>query len=143
MPSVLYDKFLADANGWLNPEFKTRIPLRAIVHVTGGGIKSKFAEDILFPRGLSAELDNLWVPPEIMKQCAKWREMKSAECYEVWNGGQGMLLVVDETDVESMINLARDHGIQAMVSGRITKETKPTVSIRSRFDGSLMEYSAG
>jgi len=93
--AVLYDRFLAAANGWFAKDFEPLIPMYLIVHLTGGAIKSKFAEDILFPRGLSAYLDNLWERREIMRQCAEWRGMSDEECYETWNGGQGALVVID------------------------------------------------
>jgi phosphoribosylformylglycinamidine cyclo-ligase len=99
IPAVLYDQFLATANGWYAEDFQPIIPMNLIVHITGGGIISKFAEDILFPRGLSANLYNLWEPPEIMKKCAVWRGMDDRECYKVWNGGQGVLVVIEEKDV--------------------------------------------
>ncbi len=141
-PSILYDRFLTELNGWYSSDFNPQVRAHAIIHVTGGGIKSKFGEDILFPRGLSAELDNLWEPPQIMQDCAFWRKMSSVECYEVWNGGQGMLLVVDEADVQTVISLARTHNIEAQECGRITREAAPVVRIRSRFDGKEIVYSA-
>ena len=73
VPAVLYDRFLATANGWFSPRFKPLIPMYLVVHLTGGAIKSNFAEDILFPRGLSAHLDNLWDPPVIMQNAAMAR----------------------------------------------------------------------
>lgn len=144
MPAVLYDNFLATINGWYAEDFRPIVPAYLIVHVTGGAIKSKLAEDILFPRGLSANLDNLWEPVDIMKQCAQWRGMSDEECYEVWNGGQGVLVVIDGGDnhVEKFIELANTHGIEARLAGRITKETSPVVTIESKFNGKLIRFSA-
>ena len=81
--------------------------VHAIIHLSGGAIKEKFAKDILFPKGLSARLDNLWEPPKIMRQCALWRNLSDEEFYETWNGGQGMLIVVDEKDVSFCLKRAR------------------------------------
>lgn len=140
-PSILYDKFLAFINGWLNPNFRKDFQIHSIVHVTGGGIKSKFAEDILFPRGLSADLTDLWDPPEIMRQCAEWRGMSEAECYEAWNGGQGMLIVVDEADVKPIIDIAgRVYGIEAKECGQITQWQHTAVALKSRFGGEMLAY---
>jgi phosphoribosylaminoimidazole (AIR) synthetase len=141
-PAVLYDDFLTTMNGWYMKDFKPIVPMYLIVHVTGGAIKSKFAEDILFPRGLSAHLDNLWEPADIMRQCAKWRGMSDEECYEVWNGGQGALVVIEEKDIVNFLGQAKRYGIEARVAGRITKEASPSVTIDSKFSGDTIRFAA-
>jgi phosphoribosylaminoimidazole (AIR) synthetase len=141
-PAVLYDKFLATANGWFAKDFKPLIPMYLIVHLTGGAIRSKFAEDILFPRGLSANLDGLWNPPEIMRQCAKWRGMSDEECYETWHGGQGALVVIEADYEQRFINLAGNFGIETCRAGKITKEASPVVTIESKFTGKTIPFRA-
>ncbi len=130
-PSVLYDVFLNTIHGWFAADFKPEITMHAIVHLSGGSLKEKLAKDILFPRGLSAELNDLWEPPEIMRQCAEWRNISDEEFYEAWNGGQGMLVIIDEKDAYNFIKRAEDFGIKAKVAGKIIKESKPQVSIKS------------
>lgn len=142
VPAVLYDNFLATLNGWYSEDFRPLVPAYLISHLTGGGIKSKFAEDILFPRGLSAHLDNLWEPPEIMKQCAEWRGMTDRECYEVFNGGQGVLVVIESGDERRFVELAMDFGIEAKNAGIITKKPSPAVTIESKFNGDIVKFSA-
>jgi len=141
-PAVLYDSFLERANGWRSPDFLPEIPMYLIVHVTGGAIKSKFAEDILFPRGLSAELDNLWDLPPIMRKCAEWRGLSDRELYEIWNGGQGALVVIEEKDAEAFISLGRTFGIDVKKCGRITREKKPQVIIHSMLNGEKIPFVA-
>ncbi|MCX6718670.1 MAG: hypothetical protein NTY81_03685 [Candidatus Staskawiczbacteria bacterium] len=140
--AVLYDRFMATANGWFAKDFAPLIPMYLIVHLTGGAFKSKLAEDILFPRGLSAYLDNLWEPPEIMRQCAEWRNMDDEECYETWNGGQGALVIINATDEKRFGELAASFGIEAKNAGRITKEAKPNVVIESKFTGKTILWFA-
>lgn len=132
-PSVLYDMFIATLHGWRHPQFIPKVKLHAVAHLSGGGIKEKFAKDILFPRGLSAVLDKLWRPPVIMRQCAKWRGILDDEFYETWNGGQGMLLVVDDgKDRERCLRIAAESGISAKVAGRITHYKTPRIEIHSK-----------
>lgn len=131
-PSVLYDPFLNTLHGWFDKDFKPEITIHAVVHLSGGAFKEKLAKDILFPRRLSAKLDGLWQSPEIMEQCAEWRKIDDEEFYEVWNGGQGMLLVVDEKDAGYCVKRAKDFNIQAKISGKITQESKSQVSITSQ-----------
>jgi phosphoribosylaminoimidazole (AIR) synthetase len=140
-PSVLYDRFFSWLNGWFESDFVPIVKAHLIVHVTGGAIRSKFAEDVLFPRGLSAHLDMLWEPPEIMRQCAEWRGMSDEECYETWNGGQGALVVVDECDYETLEVLAKKQGLEARLCGRITDNKVPNVTIRSKFNGKEITFA--
>jgi phosphoribosylformylglycinamidine cyclo-ligase len=141
-PSVLYDTYINTLHGWFNSTFSPEASIHAVVHLSGGALKEKFGKDILFPRGLSAHLDNLWEPPTIMRECAKWHNIDDEEFYEVWNGGQGMLLIVDEKDAEDCLKRAKDFSIQAQIAGRITKESKSRVTIDSKLTtGKQIVYS--
>jgi len=139
-PAVLYDKFLAIMNGWFESDFAPIIKASLIVHVTGGSLKSKLADDILFPRGLSVRLDNLCDIPHIMKNCAEWRGMDGKQLYKTWSGGQGVLVVVDKTDVDNFIGLASQHGIQAQKCGEITQESAMNVTIISKLNGEEITF---
>lgn len=139
-PAVFYDNFLAAINGWYAEDFQPIVPMRLVTHLTGGGIKSKFAEDILFPRGFSADLDDLWEPPDIMKQCAEWRGMSDEECYEVWNGGQGVLGVIDGLCLDNFFQWAKFYHIEAKIAGKITKKPSPVVTIKSKFRGDIVKF---
>lgn len=141
-PSVLYDLFVNTLQGWYAPDHQSEIPLYAIAHISGGGVKEKFGKEFLFPRGLSAELSDLWELPEIMKKCAEWRGMSDEELYEAWNGGQGMLLVVDEVDAEKCVSRAKDFGIQAKIAGKITREDTPQMVVTSKLSGETVIYNA-
>lgn len=141
-PAVLYDRFLTTMNGWGQPCTAPQIPIAAIIHVTGGGIVGKFGKDILFPRGLSAELDNLWSPPEIMRYSAEWAEVSDRECYETWHGGQGVLVVVKPQYENTFKILAERCGLLARPAGKITEEKTPMLTIRSKFRDEMLVYSA-
>ena len=69
-----------------------------------------------------------------MRDCAEWRKITDEEFYEVWHGGQGMLLIVDAKDADYCIKRARDFSIEAKVAGVITKESNPQVSIISKLN---------
>lgn len=140
-PSVLYDMYINTLHGWFNKNFKPEINIHSVVHLSGGAFREKLGKDVLFPKKLSAELSNLWQPPKIMLECAKWRKLSDDEFYEVWNGGQGMLLIVDEKDAKYCIKRAKDFGIKAKIVGRVTKEKNPHVSINSKLTpGKIIIY---
>ncbi len=131
-PSILYDTYINTLHGWFSKDFKPEINIHSIVHLSGGALKEKLAKDILFPKKLSAELFDLWEPPQIMKKCAEWRGLNDEEFYEVWNGGQGMLLIVEEKDADYCIERAKDFSIKAKVVGKIIKKDTPQLSIISK-----------
>ncbi|MBT4277733.1 hypothetical protein HOD96_03255 [Candidatus Falkowbacteria bacterium] len=140
-PSKQYDRMFNEAHGWLNePEFDSLVKMHLIVHLSGGAFESKLGEDILKPLCLSAELSDLFDPPDIMKKCANWREMEPQECYKTWNGGQGALAVVDKKDEGIMLALAEKYGIRARVAGQITERKEHTVTIKSKFGNGEMIY---
>lgn len=140
-PSVLYDKMLNAAHGWFNPDPMTpKFNMHLVVHLSGGAFRSKLGDDLLKPLGLSAELPDLFEPPEIMQKCAEWRGMEEAECYETWNGGQGAIVVVDEEEAPAFVTFAQSFGIDAKMAGRITEPRDHTVAIRSKFKGGNMLY---
>lgn len=142
-PSVLYDRFLATMNGWYDyvKNFEWRpSKIHAIAHITGGGIESKFFNDILKPRRLSATLDSLYALPSIMKDCADIRHVDSSELYSMWNGGQGVLVVLNESDVDQFIIKASNFQINAQVAGRITQTAAPSLTIKSMYDGKEVIY---
>lgn len=134
IPSVLYDTYVNTLQGWFNKDFSEEIKIHSVIHLSGGGIKEKLANDVLLPRKLSAELLDLWEPPEIMKSCASWRNIPDEEFYEVWHGGQGMLLIIDEKDAEHCIKRAEDFSIQAKIVGKILKNEVPEVRIASKLN---------
>ncbi len=142
-PSVLYDRYVNTLHGWFNKNLKPEINIHGIVHLSGGAFQEKLAKDVLFPKKLSAELFDLWEPPKIMRECAEWRKITDGEFYEVWHGGQGMLLIIEEKDASYAIKRARDFGIKAKIAGKITKESIPQVLINSKLTpGKIIIYSA-
>jgi len=136
-PSKLYDRFLNHLHGWSNRDngFQPLIKMHLIVHLSGGAFKSKLGGDLLAPLGLSADLPDLFEPPEIMKKCASWRGMSAADCYRTWNGGQGALVVVDDKNAKEFVNLAYEFSISAKVAGEIKERQGYAVAIRSQFGG--------
>ena len=135
--SAQYDRLLNYAHGWVTDKNEAMIdpliPMHLIVHLSGGAFESKLGSDMLRPQGLSAELDDLFAPPEIMLRCAQWRGLSDEECYRTWNGGQGAIVVIDNHNVGNFLALADNFGLEAKVAGRITEKRDYTVAIKSKF----------
>jgi phosphoribosylformylglycinamidine cyclo-ligase len=141
-PSTIYDHLFTHLNGWHNGEnnFETIIKPHFICHLSGGSFSSKLFGDILKPKGLSAVLDQLWEPADIVTKCALWSAMSDHDLYEKWSCGQGALVVLDSKDVYEFIHQAKAFGIEAKVAGEITHETKSTLAIKSMFSGKTFRY---
>jgi phosphoribosylformylglycinamidine cyclo-ligase len=137
-PSILYDKFLTTANGWYDLDFHPMFDVGLIAHLSGGGI-GKFAE-LLAPTGFSAELEDLWDLPPIMRKCADWREMDDHEVYRTWNGGQGVLAVVTANQAEDFVDFAGCYNIEAKICGRITSAETSTVTVKSKYNGKTLTF---
>jgi phosphoribosylformylglycinamidine cyclo-ligase len=129
VPSVLYDRFLATANGWYEKDLRQLIDVHLIAHITGGGI-GKFVE-LLAPTGLSARLDDLFEPPQIMRKCADWHKMTDREIYTTWNSGQGVLTVVPKNETNRFIDLANNFDITAKACGEIFGSNTTSVEVKS------------
>ena len=133
-PCTLYDKFLTHINGWNFNDLLPLIRSYLNVHLTGGSFKGKFFEDILCRYGFSAELDNLFDPPEIVNLCGHWRGIDPTEFYETFSGGQRVLSVIDNNRVREYITIAERFGLKAKRCGEITKKTdRPKLIIHSKF----------
>lgn len=142
VPSVLYDKVLTTANGWYNPEngYAPLFDVRLIAHLTGGGL-GKFAE-LLQINDLQAVLNDLYEPPAIMQRCGQWRRVSDQEFYQMWNGGQGALLVVPPAEAEAFVGFASSFGIESQICGEIVPSGQPaTVTAHSKYKGGVVYFN--
>ncbi len=148
-PSVLYDLFLTTLNGWHNPSYEVVLPVKAIAHISGGGIPGKFGEDILYRLGLSAELDDMPVPQKILLDALDWlrssgeKEATDYAGYDTWHGGPGTLAVVAPEYESAFHGHARTFNIRTQSCGRITatRNDKPRLVIGSQFgSGESLTY---
>lgn len=142
IPSRLFDTFLTAMNGWTNPISPPKFKMHAIIHVSGGGIRDKFGEDILFPRGLSAELMTLSPVSCIVRDVVKWRDMSEEEAYGTFNCNNGMLVVLDPEAVDTFCHQAMMWGHSAQHCGQITETGRsgPYLALASGFSGKLIVF---
>ena len=96
-------------------EFKAnRDKIKALAHITGGGIVENLPR--VLPEGMRAQIskDSLKILPifEFMGQYVEEEEM-----FRTFNMGVGMVLVVDEKDVEAVCTNTDAYVIGAMIKG--------------------------
>ncbi len=72
----------------------TRRAVRAVAHVTGGGIPGNLPRCL--PKGLGAVLEKTaWPRPAVFDLVSEWGGVGEDEMYDVFNMGLGLIVVVD------------------------------------------------
>ncbi len=131
-PSIIYHAALLTLLGRHGEDRKVHI--KGIAHVTGGGIAENLKRT-LKASGTGAELTNLFEPHDAMKDLIEIGNVSIDEAYTTWNMGNGMLVIVDPADVDTVISELKTSGIHAQVAGSITAKNEVTVNA---FDGSVL-----
>jgi phosphoribosylformylglycinamidine cyclo-ligase len=96
--------------------------LSGAAHVTGGGIEENLAR--VLPEGLGAEIDEMaWVRPPIFDLVQQAAGLSDTAMREAFNLGLGMILVVPEASVPSVLRTSSGHRHPPHVVGRVTRPT--------------------
>lgn len=93
--------------------------VRALSHVTGGGIAANLAR--VLPEGSWTELDRAsWSPEPVFRVLAEWGGLALADTEGTWNLGIGMLAIVDEAQAAALASEWTAQGIHAWPVGQIS-----------------------
>ena len=123
----LLDDLLAPTRIYVKPvrELLSQINVNGIVHITGGG----FYENI--PRVFTAsehaaciDLDS-WQRPEVFAWLQQAGNISEAEMLSTFNCGLGLLLIINEQDSATAVDLLRAQGEQPVVVGEIVRAGTP------------------
>jgi len=95
---------------------------KGAAHITGGGIADNFRR-VLKTTNCGAVLNNLFEPLELMQKVMEVGNISSEDAYLYWNMGNGMLLVVEENEVEELLRIAESAGYKARQAGYITESS--------------------
>ncbi len=128
MPSRIYHACVLDMIGRFQ-KGEARVHPKAIVHNTGGGLPGNL-ERIVGKVDRGALVDHPFPPHQAMLALQKLGNVEDSEAYRTWNMGIGMMIVVDPSETNEVIAIARKHNIPAQVMGEITE--KPGISIVSQ-----------
>ncbi len=97
-----------------------KVKVKGIAHITGGG----FIENIprIFPEGIGCEIVKDSYPlPEIFSIMREKSETSDAQIYNTFNMGIGMVVCVDEKDVDLALASLAASGEKAYVIGKTVK----------------------
>ena len=83
--------------------------VRAMAHVTGGGIEGNLPR--VLPAGLGGRIDcESWTVPNVFRRLGEAGGVADAEMYRVFNMGVGMILVVAAEDEAAVLRSLGDDG---------------------------------
>ena len=94
--------------------------LNGMAHITGGG----FIENIprMLPEGLGATIKlGSWPILPIFTALEKYGQLKQVEMFNIFNMGIGMVIAVEEEDVESITQVLAEHGEEVYQIGTVCK----------------------
>jgi len=110
VPSVVYAPAIA--------ALLRHIDVRAIAHITGGGLPSNLAR--VLPEGADAAVDTgTWEAPRIFGEIQRLGEVSDDEMRKVFNLGIGMVVVVAQDEVHRTLDLLRTEGHRATEIGQV------------------------
>ncbi|MDF1759423.1 MAG: phosphoribosylformylglycinamidine cyclo-ligase [Coxiellaceae bacterium] len=104
------------------------IDIKAMAHITGGGLPGNLPR--VLPDNTCAMINqNSWQWPPIFQWLAEKGNIDRDEMYRTFNCGVGMVLVVPADQVDTTIQLCKDHGENAWALGSIIEhdEKQPAV----------------
>jgi phosphoribosylformylglycinamidine cyclo-ligase len=94
------------------------VEVSGIAHITGGGLIENVPR--IIPEGLCASIETSKIQiPSIMLELEKRGGIAREEMYGTFNMGVGMVIAIDEADVEKTLALLADDG--AYLAGEITE----------------------
>ncbi|ACG57097.1 phosphoribosylformylglycinamidine cyclo-ligase [Hydrogenobaculum sp. Y04AAS1] len=86
-------------------ELKNKIKIKAMAHITGGGIPGNITRVI--PYGLRAVI-SAYPVPDLFLWFQKLGNIKKEEMYKTFNMGVGFMIIIEEKDKEVALNTIKD-----------------------------------
>jgi phosphoribosylformylglycinamidine cyclo-ligase len=98
---------------------KSKLPVKGISHITGGGIIGNTKR--ILPKGLRLKIDwNSWKVPAIFKLIQNTGDISDEEMREVFNLGIGLIFIVSKGDKKSLVKFAKELKENPIVIGEVT-----------------------
>ena len=102
-----------------------KIEIHALAHITGGGLLENIPR--VMPDNTQAKIDaNSWTTPAIFDWLQTNGNINDEEMYRTFNCGIGMVVVVDNSDVDTTIKVLKDQGIETHIIGTIESSQEQT-----------------
>ncbi|MCE5279549.1 MAG: phosphoribosylformylglycinamidine cyclo-ligase [Planctomycetaceae bacterium] len=115
-PTRIYVKSVLD----ILHRYRVKRPVKALAHITGGGIEGNLLRVIPPGLGVRAKRDS-WTVPPIFSLIAERGPVDSLEMFRVFNMGVGFVLVVSPAFAEPIMNRLAALGERPWILGRVRK----------------------
>ncbi len=102
------------------------LPVRGLYHITGEGLLNLNRGE----RPLGFDLKWLPEPQAVFQSIARWGNVPPAEMYRVFNMGVGFCVVVPESAVARVTEVAAEHGVDAWSLGHVMEDPRKRVWLR-------------
>ncbi|EQK48715.1 phosphoribosylformylglycinamidine cyclo-ligase [[Clostridium] bifermentans ATCC 19299] len=110
IPTKIYVKLVMD--------LIKKYELKAIAHITGGGVIENIPRVI--PNGLGIDIEkNSWEKPAIFKMIEKFNAIDEVELHKSFNMGIGLVMVVDSDKAEEIVSYLNESEKQAYIIGKV------------------------
>ncbi|GIM31748.1 phosphoribosylformylglycinamidine cyclo-ligase [Paraclostridium bifermentans] len=110
IPTKIYVKLVMD--------LIKKYELKAIAHITGGGVIENIPRVI--PNGLGIDIEkNSWEKPPIFKMIEKFNSIDEVELHKSFNMGIGLAIVVDSDKAEEIVSYLNESEKQAYIIGKV------------------------
>jgi len=97
---------------------KQGLTVRGYAHVTGGGLPGNVPRAL--PEGLAARLDpERWPVPAVMRYLAALGGLEGAEMRAIFNGGLGMVAIVEADGAPAAVAFLAGRGLRAWPVGEV------------------------
>ena len=92
--------------------------LKAIAHITGGGVIENITRVI--PKGLGIDINkNSWEKPAIFKMIERFNAVGERELHKSFNMGIGLVLIVDKENVNEIVDYRNTTDEKAYIIGEV------------------------
>ena len=104
-----------------------KININGLCHITGGGLTENLPR--ILPADCCATIQsNAWPRPEIFNWLQQQGSVSDEEMYRTFNCGIGMVIIVNEANVNISLDTLSQHGEEAYVIGKVTQTYDGQVS---------------
>jgi phosphoribosylformylglycinamidine cyclo-ligase len=102
-------------------ELLGRLPVKGLAHITGGGLVENIPR--VLPPGCRVRLDlESWTVPEIFRVIEAVAKVERPEMLRTFNCGIGMVVVIDEENVETAVQCLQGMGESVFRIGRVVPD---------------------
>ncbi len=110
VPTKIYVKLIMD--------LISKYELKAIAHITGGGVIENIPRVI--PKDLGIDINkNSWDKPAIFKMIEKFNAIDEVELHKSFNMGIGLVMIVESEKCEEILNYINEKNEKAYIIGEV------------------------